>query len=46
MRDTLEEKIMGLQRFKESLARNLVQAKGAMGEGEGQMEMSELLNSF
>lgn len=28
VRDTIEEKIMGLQRFKENLARNLIQSQG------------------
>jgi SNF2 family DNA or RNA helicase len=32
MQDTLEEKIMNLQRFKENLARSLVQSKDASVE--------------
>ncbi|CDW76484.1 snf2 chromatin remodeling protein [Stylonychia lemnae] len=46
VKDTIEEKIMGLQRFKENLAKSLVQAKGAMKEEASNLEMSELLNSF
>lgn len=37
---------MGLQRFKENLAKSLVQSKGAMKEDAANLEMSELLNSF
>lgn len=44
MQDTLEEKIMNLQRFKENLARSLVQAKDS-STTDG-MELTDLLNSF
>ncbi|TNV71420.1 hypothetical protein FGO68_gene7089 [Halteria grandinella] len=42
--DTLEEKIMNLQRFKENLAKSLVQSRESSAvEG---MEITDLLNSF
>lgn len=37
---------MGLQRFKENLAKSLVQAKGTMKDEASNLEMSELLDSF
>ncbi len=43
MQDTLEEKIMNLQRFKENLARSLVQSKDASVEATSQMELTDLL---
>jgi SNF2 family DNA or RNA helicase len=46
MQDTLEEKIMNLQRFKENLARSLVQSKDASVEATSQMELTDLLQSF
>jgi hypothetical protein len=46
MQDTLEEKIMNLQRFKENLARSLVQSKDASSEAASQMELTDLLSSF
>ncbi len=42
--DTLEEKIMNLQRFKENLARSLVQSKDS-STTEG-LELTDLLASF
>jgi hypothetical protein len=45
MQETLEEKIMNLQRFKENLARSLVQSKEATSE-DAQMEISDLINAF
>ena len=46
MQDTLEEKIMNLQRFKENLARSLVQSKDASVDATSQMELTDLLQSF
>ena len=46
MQDTLEEKIMNLQRFKENLARSLVQSKDTSVEAASQMELTDLLQSF
>jgi TATA-binding protein-associated factor len=48
MQDTLEEKIMNLQRFKENLAKSLIQSRetaldSATAQG---MELTDLLNSF
>ena len=48
MQDTIEEKIMNLQRFKENLARSLIQSKETSvdsNEAAG-MELTDLLNSF
>jgi hypothetical protein len=46
VQDTIEEKIMNLQRFKENLARSLVQARGTATEDVSNLEMNDLLNSF
>lgn len=46
MQDTLEEKIMCLQRFKENLAKSLVQARDTSMENAGNMELTDLLDSF
>jgi hypothetical protein len=46
VQDTLEEKIMNLQRFKENLARSLVQSKDTSVENAKNMELTDLLNSF
>lgn len=46
MQETLEEKIMNLQRFKENLAKSLVQSRDAAVENPAQMEITDLLNSF
>ena len=48
LRDTLEEKIMSLQRFKENLARSLIQARGddvTTGDP-ANLELTGLLKSF
>lgn len=55
LKDTVEEKIMNLQRFKQNLAKSLVQArKGTDGdqnklldqEDTGKLELDDLLKSF
>lgn len=48
LRDTLEEKIMSLQRFKENLAKSLIQEKGGdLTTQEAQnLEINDLLQSF
>ena len=48
LRDTIEEKIMNLQRFKENLARSLIQARGddvTTGDP-ANLELTDLLKSF
>ena len=48
LRDTIEEKIMSLQRFKENLARSLIQARGddvTTGDA-ANLELTDLLKSF
>eukprot|EP00354_Favella_ehrenbergii_P009229 CAMPEP_0170472490 /NCGR_PEP_ID=MMETSP0123-20130129/14523_1 /TAXON_ID=182087 /ORGANISM="Favella ehrenbergii, Strain Fehren 1" /LENGTH=127 /DNA_ID=CAMNT_0010740817 /DNA_START=32 /DNA_END=414 /DNA_ORIENTATION=- len=48
MRDTIEDKIMNLQRFKENLARSLIQARGGdVSTTEvANLELTDLLKSF
>ena len=46
MQDTLEEKIMNLQRFKENLARSLVQSRDASMDKASNMELTDLISSF
>ena len=48
LQDTLEEKIMSLQKFKENLARNLIQSRGnAFSLDQAQnLDLNELLKSF
>ena len=46
VQESLEEKIMSLQRFKENLARSLVQARDIGQEEANQLELSDLLKSF
>ena len=46
VQESLEEKIMSLQRFKENLARSLVQARDIGQEEASQLELSDLLKSF
>ena len=46
VQDTLEEKIMNLQRFKENLARSLVQSRDTSVENASKMELTDLLSSF
>ena len=48
LRDTIEEKIMSLQRFKENLARSLIQARGedVTTADPGSLELTGLLKSF
>ena len=48
LKDTLEEKIMSLQRFKEHLAKSLIQARGGdVTTGEAaNLELTDLLKSF
>lgn len=46
VQDTLEEKIMNLQRFKENLAKSLIQSRDTAMENAGNMEINDLLNSF
>lgn len=43
---TLEEQIMSLQRFKENLAKSLVQSRGVGTEEAASLEMSDILKSF
>ena len=48
LKDTLEEKIMSLQRFKEHLAKSLIQARGedvTTGDA-ANLELTDLLKSF
>lgn len=49
VKDTIEEKIMSLQRFKENLAKSLIQNKGDSESNlinENQLDLSDLLRSF
>lgn len=49
VKDTIEEKIMSLQRFKENLAKSLIQNKGDSESNlinENQLDLSDLLKSF
>ena len=48
MRDTIEDKIMNLQRFKENLAKSLIQARGGdVSTTEvANLELTDLLKSF
>ena len=45
LKDTIEEKIMSLQRFKENLAKSLIQNKSDLVDDSG-MELTDLLKSF
>ena len=49
VKDTIEEKIMSLQRFKENLAKSLIQNRGDSDSNliaENQLDLSDLLKSF
>lgn len=49
VKDTIEEKIMSLQRFKENLAKSLIQNRGDPDTAlvaENQLDLSDLLKSF
>lgn len=48
MRDTIEDKIMNLQRFKENLAKSLIQARGGdvSTTDVANLELTDLLKSF
>ena len=49
VKDTIEEKIMSLQRFKENLAKSLIQNRGDADNqlvAENQMDLNDLLKSF
>ena len=48
MRDTIEDKIMNLQRFKENLAKSLIQARGGdvTTSEVANLELTDLLKSF
>lgn len=48
MRDTIEDKIMSLQRFKENLAKSLIQARGGdiTTNDVANLELTDLLKSF
>jgi len=48
LRDTIEEKIMGLQRFKERLAKSLIQEQGSSMSttDASNLELNDLLKSF
>lgn len=45
LKDTVEEKIMSLQRFKENLARSLIQNKSDLVDNSG-LDLTDLLKSF
>jgi TATA-binding protein-associated factor len=47
VKDTIEEKIMSLQRFKENLAKSLVQSRGEqLTSDKTEMDLNDLLKSF
>jgi hypothetical protein len=49
VKDTIEEKIMSLQRFKENLAKSLIQVRGDADSeliDDKQMDLGDLLKSF